>query len=599
MEPNERTRDVYEQIPAYPKPPLVPLPTLEELDTLLTDLGQPRGSLARAVTDFTLGLTRFRPFLRALPDRIEELLRGSNLRLPGLFAPVIAATLALEDDPRGLEPLTRAATLICAARSFHADLMSGRLPPDTYRGETLEMGQYPNFFSTHQIIEGKSTRLFKSSQHSQVNVMVNGQMYLLPIGEPGAELSVGQIAAGLAQIVERAGQETDQPGRRSPALLTAALHRTQYRGFAALQQRPCNLEALAALRHTFLTVCLDLDDRPESHAAAARQAHSQHLDNRWFHASLQFVVFGNARACAVCNFTAYLDGNTMMRGGAEFQRRAASCMVDDASRPAANLLPAAPLKLNWETPEPLLAQARRDLKPVLDDQPATFEIADFGRNWLTSHSAEAVPTFILALQLTAMRLTGQPARITQFVTMSRYRCTDLTTAVVSTPEVLRFAAAAAQETTQPGAVAALFQPAINSQRQAVRAAREHLGLPIIFNLLVQARRGAAQLLTAAAFMLRALLLQRMGLSKDWERQILVSHPEIYPEVPVIGRPGIRIPYVKYFGLHYQIWADKTVITLMPGLRWQIPNTRLIADLTDSLRYIQRVLEEGTSTETTH
>lgn len=593
MEPNERTTDVYEQISAYPKPPLVPLPKLAELDGLLTDLGQPRGTVARALTDITLSLTGFRPFLRDLPSRIEQLLRGSNLRLPGLFAPVIAATLALEDDPRRLDPLTRAATLVCAARRFHADLMAGKLPPDTYRGETLEMGQYPNFFSTHQIIEGKSTRLFKSTQCSQINVMVNGQMYLLHIGEADAELSVPQIAAGLVEIVARASQEKPGPGQRSPALLTAALNPTQYRGFGVLQQRPNNRASLAALRHTFLTVCLDLEEQPESHAAAARDAHSRHLDNRWFHASLQFVVFGNARACAVCSFTAYLDGNTMMRGGAEFQRRAAAWPTEDASpRPAASL-PAA-TKLNWEVPEPLLAQAQRDIKFVLDDQPATFEITDFGRTWLANHGADAVSTFILALQMTANRLVGRPARITQFVTMSRYRCTDLTTAMVSTPEVLRFAEAAASATTSPGPAAALFQEAISSQTREVRAARKFLGLPIVFNLLIQSRRGAAQLLTAAAFMIRARLLQRLGLYKDWERQILVSHPEIYPEIPIVGRPGIRIPYVKHFGLHYQIWADKIVITLMPGLKWSTPNETLITELRSDLLQMRDMLEERTA-----
>ncbi|MGB6648665.1 MAG: hypothetical protein WBG01_09050 [Bacteroidota bacterium] len=67
-----------------------------------------------------------------------------------------------------------------------------------------------------------------------------------------------------------------------------------------------------------------------------------------------------------------------------------------------------------------------------------------------------------------------------------------------------------------------------------------------------------------------------------EREIVVSHPQVYPEVPVIGRPGIRLPYVKYYALHYQIMEEKTVVTLMPSLDWNVPNAELIAEVRDAV-----------------
>lgn len=587
----ERTRDVYEQLPAYPKPPLVPLPGPADLDALLAELNQPRGSLARTITEGFMGLTGFRSFLRTLPDRIEDLQRTHNMRLPGLFAPVISATLALADDPHTQDPLARAATLVFGARSLYDDLQSGKLPPDTHRGEPLEMGQYPNLFSTCQIVENRSTRVFKSSHLGQITVLVRGRFYVLPIGTPGVDTSVAQLTRALAAIVSRAHSASTEDAPASPGILTCARDETQLRAFTRMQSVAVNSQSLQMLRHSFLTLCLDLDDAPATHAESALLGHSAHQENRWFHQSLQLVVFSNARSSAICNFTCYLDGNTMMRGCAEIQRRAAACT------PAADQLAAQPdlpsaTELQWQIPPAALEQARRDLAPILDTQQATFEIAGFGRTLFESRPADAVPAFILALQMTASRLTGAPARITQFLTLSRYRCTDLTTAMVSTPEVARFADTLAAGAVDRSEARRLMAEAVAAQAEATRAARRFLDLPTIQLLFIRAQTGPRRRFVGLAFMLRLVLLKAVGTFKDMGRDVLVSHPEIYPEVFLAGRPGIRIPYVKNFGLHYQIFPNKTVITLMPGLNWAVPNEKLIAELSHDLARIREIVEEG-------
>lgn len=620
VDPDLRSREVYELLPSYPQPPLVPVPRPEDMDSLLSELGQPRGSLARRITDVTLKLTGFYPWLETLPEHIETLQRRHNLRLPGLETPVISATLALADDPRPLSPLARAATLILGVRSFYRDLMTGALPPDTYRGQPLEMGQYPNFFSTSQVIQGNVVRLYKSRHTSTVNVLVGGRFYLLDIGAadggPDAEPSVAELEAALAEIVRQAQEEPRAQEERSPGVLTCASGPTQRRAFAQLQQNPVNRASLHSLRHTFFTLCLDLDDQPATLEEAALIAHSRNQDNRWFHASFQLVVFGNARACGICNFTAYLDGNVMMRGAAEIQRRAAKVTAEAVttqedlalgsggfSRPeTAEAVTTKIRRLQWQVPEPLLAQARRDLETMLDRtaQPATFEIPGFGRQFFAQHGVEAVPTFILALQMTGDRLVGRPARITQFLSMSRYRCTDLATAVISGPQVLRFAEAmrgeaveaATTKDTKATDLRALLQAAIAEQAQIARQARRFLPLPVIFNLFLRSRRGAARFWVELLLWARLVLLRKLRVAPLQEREVLVSHPEIYPEVPIVGRPGVRLPYVKYFGLHYQIMADRIVITMMPGVRWQVPNTQLIQELTASLHRIREVLEKG-------
>lgn len=588
MDAYERTRDIYEQIVAYPKPPLIPLPAPEDIEAQLAQEGLAPGSIGYRISKAALALTGFSSFLRQLPACQEDLMRRSDQRGAWLFAPLVSATMALEDDPRGLTPLERAATLLCAARNFRADLHAGRLPPDTVRGQTLEMGQYPNFFATTLILEGRRPRIFKSTRLNQVTVVVRNRFYLLDIGEPDAEATFAAILAGLEAIVHAAKDGSTADEAQGAGLLTAARHVTQRKVFPQLKKIAANRTALETLRHSLLTLCLDLDDTPASHAEAARAAHIGRPANRWWHSSLQLVVFGNAKACAICNFNAYLDGNVMMRGGAEIQRRAAAWAVPPST--AAEPARTAPShELRWDVPPQFMEMAWQDLAAVLDHQQATFEIAGIGADTFAAHHVEPIPAFILALQMTAERLIAEPVEITQFLTMSRYRCMDLTTASVTTAEVRRFVNFMAEPVVDRTQAFALMREAIAAQGEQCRIARRHLPLDDTIGLLIHARHGLARTFTSVIFFLRALLLLRLGAMKPISRDILVSHPTIYPEVPIVGRPGVRLPYVRYFALHYQIWADKIVITLMPATEWPVSNAQLIAELKISLRQLEAIM----------
>jgi len=85
------------------------------------------------------------------------------------------------------------------------------------------------------------------------------------------------------------------------------------------------------------------------------------------------------------------------------------------------------------------------------------------------------------------------------------------------------------------------------------------------------------------------LLRILGLHRPQLSDVVLSHPAIHPEVYVIGRPGVRLPYVRYLGLHYQIMRDRIVLTFMPGRQWDIPNPQIINVLNQSLKDIQRLL----------
>lgn len=582
-----RTTDIFEQISGYPKPPLISLPHIDHPSSL-AKFGLKDTALARSILNAATASSGFARFVRNLHgDDLEALLRSHNLRLPGLFAPCLSATAALQDDPRLQNPFHRAASLVFGAYSLQRSVFSAELEPDKLKDQPMEMGQYPNLFSTQLLVQGKMPRLFKSVIEPQITVIVGGRLHILYLGDLKSETWVENLAATLARLA--GGVHPAKAGEISPGLFTAADSPTQLRIFNLLSGDETNARTLRLLRRSMLTLCLDLDQFPDTPEEAFRLAHSTNFANRWFHSSLQLVVFGNASACAIMNFTAYLDGNVMMRGAAEIQRRAAVYPFDIEKQGDESQITYQEASWNLDPklfPPRLLQRAQADIESIIDPQPATFELPEMGRQFFESRKLNPIPTFILALQAAANGLTGHPLLIDQFVSLSAYRCMDVTTTQVSTPEVQAFAAALSQASQDTARLQELFQAAIASQVEQVHKARASMPMEMLIQLYVRSLPGGPRFMAMTILGLSMASLAILGQVKlQPRRDIIVSHPEIHTEVPLVGRPGIRLPYAGAFGLHYQIWPHKTVLTYMPGIRWKISNADVSAAIQKSLARI--------------
>ena len=580
----ERTTDIYEEVPGCPKPPLIPLPDPDDLEALELDL---TGSNERRLTIWILHrllqVLGFKKFQRGLTDSaLERLLRRCDLRRLGQPAPAISATVNLADDPRQLSPLDRAATLVLAARQFCSELRAGTLPPDRYRGEVLEMGQYPNLFATSIIWDGWRPRIFKSTNTTHINLAVGRRLYSLDIGELGSDVSVNTIRDALAKLVERARQTPLPADEPSAGILTSANYATQRIAFRRLQKDAGNRENLQALRHGLFTLCLELDKLPETDADAAHMAHSESPGNRWHQSSLQVVVFGNARACAIFKFDACIDGNTMMRGAAEIQKRAVRIALPGGESTSGCQAPAV-TELRFHIDRTLIKRARKDGRSILDNQRATFEIPEFGKRFFQARNVDPIPAFMLGLHMATVHLAGKPVRIEQQLALSKYRCMGLTTAVVTTPEMVGFSQYMAKDEIEGDKARVLLQAALDSQRQACRRSRSHLPYSQLIPLFTCHLQGAQKVKVAAIVAACKLL----GIK--WYSDVIVSHPSIFPEATMLGRPGARLPYLNNFGLHYRMREDGITVTLMPSTDWDIPNAEVIRVLEDKLRLLKEVL----------
>jgi len=138
----------------------------------------------------------------------------------------------------------------------------------------------------------------------------------------------------------------------------------------------------------------------------------------------------------------------------------------------------------------------------------------------------------------------------------------------------------------------LFLKAIDSQKAAINKARSQLAFSDILTLFFL-NGSTFKRIWAQTFITSLLrLLKKLHLLNLEQREVLISHPGIYPNVPLVGRPGIRLPYVTYMGLHYQVWPEKIVFTFMPGLNWQIPNEKISQLLETNLVKIKKLIEQN-------
>jgi len=590
LEVGERSREVFELLPGYPKAPPVPLPAPGDLDSLVA-VGLRDGGVSRFIARAAMAVTGFNRFLRQDPEALEGPLRRHNARLPGLFAPIIAASAALEDDPRGLDGLDRATTLVLGARSLYEDLFAGRLEVERHQGQALEMGQYPNFFGTSLIPEPPRGRLFKSADASRINVVVGGRLFSLALWEGGRARSPGEVRTALEGLVEAARARPLGDGEVPPGLWTNASGPTQMRVYQAMRESAGDTASLALLRRGLFTLCLDLDARPTSNAELLLQGHRGDLGNRWAHSSLQIVVCGNGRAALILHFTAYIDGNTMMQGAAGIRRRAAATPLGPAQEASTSAPAPGVTAISFERGGAFAESVRSELRAIRDEQQATFEIPGLGRTALGGGQG-AVPAFVVALAMTARRYVGRVPRIEQFMSMSRYRGVDVLARAVSTPEVQRFVEAQAAGGEAPGQSAALLREAMESQVREGRKARARMSLPLAFQLFLGQARGVQRWYMQAVGALAFGVLRLFGLYAPQPPEIVLSHPELVPDVPLLGRPGIRLSYVGCFGLHYQILEDRILVTVMPSLSWKVSNADFIAELRGNLERVAALLAEA-------
>lgn len=581
----ERTRDLFEYIDGYTKAKPLTREVFDynyELDKMFF--------LHKLIFKFYFNLSGFKAFNKELPKNFEHLARTIDLKGGALFSPVISFSASLLDDNKTVSPFERAALLVQSAFYLKDDIFYAKLSPDTNKGQVLEMGQYPNLFSTCQIIENKKARVFKAKLKNQITVICNGVFYLLDLEGFNFNEDINKLVVYLKYIAKDSNNKKSEKNYFSPGVITAANNPIQIRIFNKLVKKEVNRKNLELMRQSLFTLCLDLESNPASYEEIVMVTHSENYFNRWFHSSLQLVVFNNSKAGIIINFSANIGGNNMMRAASEIARRSELLHIDNAhisNNANFNCIK----RLDWEVAKNHVKIAELSFIRIKDNlnTRASFTIEKIGKKDFGKYDKNAIPIFILALQLTAKKLTNRYPVITQFLTVSKYRCMDLLRAEVTTTQVIDFVDYINNDNFDIKIANKKLDLAIESQIKTTRQQRNHLPIHEQISLFMSTRKGILKFFNIILHLFHIALIWISGYVRLHRTEIIVSHPQIYSKVPIIGRPGIRIPYAKYFGLHYQIFDDKINITMMPSIKWKIPNEILVKELENQLLKIREII----------
>ncbi|MCB9059533.1 MAG: choline/carnitine O-acyltransferase [Calditrichae bacterium] len=579
-----RTNDIFEYLYPYQNPKLIPFAKIDD-NSAFEDIGFKAGSSSHFLTKMALHLSGFKNFENHLKENLEYILRTTNIRLPNIHSPVISATLSILDDPNCNDSVSRAVKLILAVRQFYIDLKEGKIEQDRYGGDFLEMGLYANLFATNVVVQDKQAYLNKSSDFSKINIISNGKYYILDIGEIEKTIDQSALINTISKI-KKDSFKSFEDNETSPGLITAASTQTQFEAIKILLRDKNSFEEYNVLKNILFTICLDSEVFPKSNEETVFYAHNKNHKNRWYYSSLQAVIFGNGKTALICNFAAYLDGNIMMRSASEIYKRSI------LNYPFSEKQEYSYRKLNLKFPIELKSKILEDIDSVSDNQQASFTINDVGVRCFKKFDLEPVPAFIIALQKTMLDFTQKMVNVYQFITMSKYRYMTLLKENVSTKTVFDCVSQLENTEKTDDQKFELIRNAIDSQKDKLRKKRTRLSLDYIFKIYLCSISGIRKKYALAISQFFSLIQGRTKLFIEPSYDVMVSHPAIFEDVPIIGRSGAKLPYVKYMGLHYQIYDDKINITLMPSTEFSVPNKEFIAKLESNLKKLLEISENA-------
>lgn len=501
---------------------------------------------------FRSGFAAYLEAMRKDPEALARELRRANLRA-SLASPLSdSATMLLADEGGEVDPLDRAARLVAAALELRSDLLAGRLP-STDKGHPLEMGQFPNLFGTSTKVGSRGEQLVRNPSPRSIAVIVAGRFHVLELGLDRDPMPLGELRASLHRIVGRARGPTPPA---TAGTVSAAGDEARVRAFDELERSPTSRASLAELAQVALVLCLDTE-HPAGDVGS--WFHARNVANRWYNASLQLVVAGDASAAVILNYRCYLDGNVMTSFGEYVWARARALAGAGAGEPR----PESIRELHWEISPQTLERCRSSIAPIVHPGRTTIRLEDVGRAAMVRSGLAPDAVFTHALMLAVRRLTGRVPRVTQYLAMNRFRSMGITTAMVTTAPARR-AIEAVRSGSEAGGVQALVHRAAREHAALQEASRSSAPLSALIRLyLAQAPRRAI-----VSFRLLGLLAPPV--------EIQISHPRLRPGIVRIGRPGVSRRAIRDFAGHYSIGEHHTELIVMPSraMRYSVDDLEL-------------------------
>ena len=327
----------------------------------------------------------------------------------------------LEDDPTPARnnQVTRAASLVVSALSFVRAVRREELPPDTVRGQPLDMYQYSRLFGTARIPTEHGCQIGQDPTSKHIVVLCHGQFYWFDVMDDNSDLIMSEkdIALNLSVIIEDAAELPIQEAAKGALGVLSTENRKVWSGLRDVLHREDgsnNSDCLNIVDSALFILCLDYTE-PQTgselcmnmlcgSSKVERGVQVGTCTNRWYD-KLQIIVCKNGSAGINFEHTG-VDGHTVLRFASDvytdtilrFARTIngnapslwASTSPDPAKRDPRSFgdVQTTPHKLEWDM-VPELSTALRFAETRLADliqqnEFATLEFPHYGKNFMTS-----------------------------------------------------------------------------------------------------------------------------------------------------------------------------------------------------------------------
>ncbi|KAJ9630771.1 carnitine O-acetyltransferase yat1 [Taxawa tesnikishii (nom. ined.)] len=327
----------------------------------------------------------------------------------------------LEDDPTPArnDQVTRAASLVVSALSFVRAVRKEELPPDTLRGQPLDMYQYSRLFGTARIPTENGCQIGQDPSSKHIVVLARGQFYWFDVLDDNNDLIMTEkdVTLNLQVIVADAQETPVQEFAKGALGVLTTENRKVWSGLRDVLSREegsNNSDCLNIVDSALFVLCLDYTEPTDSASLCGnmlcgtskieRGVQVGTCTNRWYD-KLQIIVCKNGSAGINFEHTG-VDGHTVLRFASDvytdtilrFARTIngqapslwASISPDPAKRDPKSFgdVSTTPHKLEWDM-VPELSTALRFAETRLADliqqnEFATLEFGHYGKNFMTS-----------------------------------------------------------------------------------------------------------------------------------------------------------------------------------------------------------------------
>lgn len=327
----------------------------------------------------------------------------------------------LEDDPTPARnnQVTRAASLVISALCFVRAVRKEELPPDTLKGQPLDMYQYSRMFGTARVPTENGCQIAQDSGAKHIVVLCKGQFYWFDVLDDNADLIMSEkdMAINLQVVVDDAEETPIHEAAKGALGVLSTENRKIWSGLRDVLTRDedsNNAECLAIVDSAMFVLCLDHVE-PETSAQLCgtmlcgtseivKGVQVGTCTNRWYD-KLQVIVCKNGSAGinfehtgvdghTVLRFASDVYTDTILRFAKSINGQAPSLWASNSPDPSKRdpdsfgEVSTTPHKLEWDM-LPELSTALRFAETRLADliqqnEFETLEFSGYGKNFMTS-----------------------------------------------------------------------------------------------------------------------------------------------------------------------------------------------------------------------